>query len=112
MSADQEWTIERVRDQVKQMDPSLTETDSAFESAVILLSALVVGPAVRRVAQFTGYPQRRVSERFARLKAGGVIRGGKMVIEWFDEEGGGIAFWLDVLVAEGQMQRRVSEVTL
>ena len=98
-------TIERVRAEVKRMDPNVDENSSEFRSAVILLSALVVGPRVREVATFTGYKYRDVAERFRRLRASGVVRQGQLSIQWFDEDGGGIAFWLDVLVAEGMMAR-------
>jgi len=98
--------LDYIHREVKRLDPKLGEHTDTFATAVCLLAAaLVVGPNVRRVARFTGYHVPFVKSRFERLRKQGVIRRGKFNVEWDHKTEGGVAFWMDVCVAEGIMDR-------
>lgn len=99
-------TIEDITSAVEGLDPNLDPNLDTFRSALLLLSSAVVGPDEAKVAAFTGLPAAFVAERAERLRASGVWTGeGKIAADWWDEETGGIAFWIDVNVAEGLMER-------
>ena len=97
--------VEEIRKEVKRMDQNLNEEDTSFKAAVVLFSALEVGPSAPKVAEFTGYPLTLCQEFSARLRESGVWKDGKTHCEWFDEKYGEIAFWMDVCVAQGLVER-------
>lgn len=97
-------TLTFIKQEVRRMDKDLTETESAFRTAVIMLAALSVGQNINKLAAFTKLPKEFVRERAAALRANGIWQNGKTNAEWF-EENGGIAFWMDVACAEGLLQR-------
>lgn len=90
---------------IHKMDRNLKPSDSAYQVAMILLVGLYVGPNIRKVTRFTDLPWRFVAEVGRRLRANGVWQGRKIVADWFDKKAGGCAFWLDVNVGLGYMQR-------
>jgi len=99
------WTLDDLKKEVKRLDPKTSdENEPAFKTALILLSALVVGANQKNIAKFTKIPQKFIAERAKRLRANGIWRGSKTNCDWF-EKSGGIAFWCDVLVAEGLIRR-------
>ncbi len=99
------YTFENIKKEVKRMDKNLSPNSDHFKSAVILLSACIVGANKRRVAKFTGYPESFLTPRFELLRKNGVFVGGKVNgNEWSDPESGGVAFWCDVAVAEGLLK--------
>lgn len=74
------------------------------DTGVMLLAALEVGPDEQKVAEFTGIPLDYIRPRAERLRANGVWKNGKTHCEWFAKDGG-VAFVMDVCVAEGLMGR-------
>ena len=97
--------IEKIRKEVKNMDPNLDARTMAFKAAVCLLSGLQVGTNPSAIAEFTGFPLKTVQGFAEHLVKSGVWNDGKTYCNWFDEEHGGIAFWCDVAVAQGYLQR-------
>jgi hypothetical protein len=93
-----------VREAVRKLDPNLKLDDPAFDVAVVLLSGLYVGPNVRKIARFAHLPRPFVAEVGRRLRANGVWRGHKIEAGWF-EKNGAYAFWLDVTVGLGYLER-------
>jgi hypothetical protein len=106
MAKTKEVTIERVRREVQRMDSQLTPEDDAFKAAVVCLSAAATGQTtVTELARFTGYQNGEIAEWVRNLKANGVfLKRGVIAADWFGKDGG-IAFWMDVNVALGLMQR-------
>ena len=110
-------TLEQVRDAVREMDDALDEHDDAFSVAVTMIAAVNQGHHdIRRLTTFTGYERKHVGAWVNRLRAGGVFIGEPndpmfAVADWFDDEAGGIAFWLDVGVAQGFLERTPTETT-
>ena len=98
-------TFKKVCAELRRMDPSLQPDSTSFQTAAIMLSALVVGANARRVAAFTGYGAPFVRMVASRLRDSGIWRNGKTRSDWAHPEHGGIAFWCDVAVAEGFMER-------
>ena len=98
------WTIERIKQEVQSLDPSLKEEDDAFKTATVMLAGLVVGPNINAVAKFTNLPRVFVRLRAAALRANGIWKAGQTHAAWFGKNGG-MAFWMDVNVAEGLMKR-------
>jgi hypothetical protein len=91
---------------VKSMDPKLSETDSAFAAAMVLIAATQVGTKADSIAKRTGLKREVVRAYNRRLREQGIFtKGGKIACDWFDKETGGVSFWCDVSVAEGLMSR-------
>ena len=99
-------TLDELKQTIHELDPELKETDDYFKSALVLLTALYVGPRVVAVSKFTGLPRQFVRERAARLRDSKVWVKGATQGEWRDPDNGGIAFWMDVAVAEGLLARQ------
>ena len=92
-------SIERVRQAVQEMK-LFPEDSTFFRTAVLLIAGLVVGHNPKDLAEFTGYSERFIVKRVARLRQVGIWQNGETCEAWEDEHGGD-AFFLDVLVAEG-----------
>ena|GEM_PF-7054342 len=100
------YTVSDVRKEVRRLDPKLKEDDRAFWAATVMLSALVVGANVRRLARFTGYGPEFIWSVRDNLRRGGIWRrDGRTRCEWGDPKNGGVAFWIDVAVAMGYLER-------
>jgi hypothetical protein len=89
---------------VKKLDPKLEEDSGAFMAAMVLIASTQVGPNVEKIAKRTGLKRAVVREYGKRIRGNGIWQGGKIACDWFDKDGG-IAFWCDVAVAEGLMNR-------
>lgn len=87
------------------LDPALDHDDEGFRVAVVLLVSADVGPDVPAIAEVTGYHLEWLTLIASRLTAAGIWADGKVCVEWFDEDSGGIAFWCDVACAQGFMER-------
>lgn len=99
-------TIKKIKDEVRRLTKDKDEDGEGFRASVILLSSVNVGPNVKKIAKFTGYPRSFVWKIGKNLRDNGVWRGNKVAAgEWF-EKGGGVAFICDSLVAVGMLQRR------
>lgn len=98
--------LRQVIKEVKALDSNLKEEDETFKVAVIVMSSCIVGPNIQRLSKFTKYPRHYIAPLAKRLRKNGVWVKGKIRCEWFEEEAGGIAFWLDVGVAQGLIERR------
>lgn len=98
-------TLEKVKAEVRKMDPNLDSESSSFRAAVVLLAGLVVGANADSIAEFTGYSRAEVRKFGSNLRECGVWRGSKTACGWDDPESGGVAFWMDVCVAEGTLRR-------
>lgn len=96
--------LQKIQKEVARLDPSIKENSATFKTAVMLLSALQVGANEEKVMAFTGFSKSFVTSRARRLRKSGIWDGDKTACEWFGEDGG-IAFWADVCVAEGLLQR-------
>ena len=99
------WTLRRIKNEIRRLDPKLDETNEAYDVAVILLSAIVVGSNIRRIARFSGLTYRAVTEIGRRLRTNGIWRGAKTRCNWADKENGHIEFWCDVCVGQGYMSK-------
>lgn len=84
--------------------------DDAFMASVVLLSSALIGPSIKRLATFTGYPRSLISEFSKNLRASGIWIGNKVCVDW-EGEGSGISFICDSLVAQGMLTRGESEST-
>lgn len=97
-------TIEDVRGEVAQLDRNLHRNSKTYKTAVVLLSALFVGQDDDALADFTRYDRAFVSLITERMKENSLWSDGKFICNWMDEEAGSVAFWCDVLVAEGKVK--------
>jgi hypothetical protein len=92
---------------VKKLDPKLSPKDEAFKWACVLVAAANVGTDPRKLATELGWPLEEARERAAQCRKVGLFKRGKVSHSgWFDEESGGIAFWMDVMTARGLVERR------
>ncbi len=102
------WTLARIGAEVLRMDPKVDPDSDTFQAAVVLLCGVVVGPS--KAAAFSGYPASVTGPIVERLRTSGIWKGRQVHHSgWFDEDAGGMAFWMDVCVAEGLMQRAPAE---
>ena len=102
-------TIQDVKREIIRLDKSMKtagENYHGFRTAVFLLSSLITGPNVKKLAKFTGYTRKEIQERAVNLREQGVWVGSKVnASEWFDSDGGAVSFWCDSLCADGLLQR-------
>lgn len=75
------------------------------KTAAMMLSACYVGSSLAALAEFTNLGAEYIEPRHERLTKAGIFKNGKIYAEWADPENGGIAFTMDVMVAEGLMER-------
>jgi hypothetical protein len=98
-------TIDEIRSTVTEMDASLAPTEDGFKTAVLLLALLEKGDDVDALTAFTRLPREFVDVRVRRLRASAVINeDGTLNVDWWDEQHGGIEFWMHVSVAEGLIE--------
>lgn len=100
-----DMTLEQIKKEVHKLDPKCEVNSHAYKAAVCLLASLQVGPNAKKVAEFTGYHLTTVRDFAGNLRDSGVWKKGKIHCEWFDKKSGSTAFWLDVAVAQGLVQR-------
>lgn len=97
--------MQEIEREVQHLDPNLDADNSSFKTAVLLLAAALMSQDIDALVEFTGYPTEFITERAEKLRKNGVWVDGKTVADWLDPETGGLAFWLDVLVAEGMVEK-------
>lgn len=98
-------TREQLVAQVKRLDKNISAHDKIFNTALFMLAAYYVGHDLGTLEALTGVSREFMAERTGRLRESGIWVGDdKTDCEWF-ARGGGLAFWLDVGVAEGYGQR-------
>ncbi len=76
-----------------------------FDAALIMLAAIHVGQTYKAIEELTGLDRITIKRVRDRLERNKIWRHGKTFCDWFDKEGGGTAFWMDVCVAIGMMER-------
>jgi hypothetical protein len=106
--------LQFVKDTLSELDPSLdgSEQSESYMTALVLVSALVQGPNVRRLAVFTGVPEQfveRIRERMVRAELWDEID--VFSDHWFGEGNmvSMTALWLDILIAQGLVIREWDE---
>lgn len=107
-TTDDTATMEQIKEAVHELDPALTdESDETYRVAVLMLAASQIGTADDlALARFTNEHAEWVAQIGQRLRSSGVwTEDGGTACEWFEPESGGIAFWLDVAVAQGLVER-------
>jgi hypothetical protein len=99
-------TVERIRSEIRNMDPNVEEDSDNFRAALILLSALEVGTTIHALVRFTGLPRVSVTWIVNNIRRNGIFtRKGQIGgAAWFEKDGG-ISFWLDVCSALGLMEK-------
>lgn len=87
------------------LDP-IEEDDDDFAAALVMLAAVRLGNRdLGALSRLTEVPLPLVEEFAGRLRANGVWQSdGKTHAEW-DAEDGVLAFWLDVWVATGRLEK-------
>jgi hypothetical protein len=94
--------LRSMKEDVWKMDATLAEDSYPFQAAMVLLISELVGPYADRIATFLGYIPSLVEVIAARLCQARIWENDEVRSEpWFDPQKGGIAFLLDVMVAEG-----------
>jgi len=102
--------LQAMKEDVWNLDANLAEDSHTFQAAMVLHASEFVGPYADRIATFLGYPPGLVQVIAARLYEARIWEDDQVRSEpWFDPQKGGIAFLLDVLVAQGELIRGWSE---
>jgi hypothetical protein len=97
------WTA-RIRRYNADVEPH----SDRFRAAILLLAALEIGHNVDALARFTRLDRAFVAKCARRLIDNGVWSGGRTVADWTADDEASGAFWNDVAVAEGKLNRRAS----
>lgn len=106
--------LEALKRTVRELDPKVEESSEAFGAALVLLTAAEAELfGVAGLEGATRLPHAMVAKFVRNLKANGVFRPrgkgrGECTLYhggWDDEKAGVTAFWLDVMVAQGLLQR-------
>lgn len=97
-------TREQIEREVLKMDPGLKPDDEAVKAQVIMLASVQIGPNIKKLIKFTGYPPGLVHKFGHNLRKNGVWHGRRVRANWFDE-GGYIDLLLDTNVALGYLER-------
>ena len=85
--------LQSMKEDVWNLDATLTEDSHTFQAAMVLLASELVGPYVDRIARFLGYPPALVQVVAARLYEARIWENDEVCCErWFDPQKGGIAF--------------------
>lgn len=98
--------LEEIKSIVSELDPDLDPGGPEFRTAVIVMAAaVVVGPQVDRLVQFTGYSVMFVADIAQRMRAHGLWSDHEVCADYrLDDDRGKGEFFLHCLVAEGVMQ--------
>ena len=98
-----------VKEALLEIDPDLegNEEDSTYQTALVLMAALRCGPEVDALTRFTQLPREFVQQIHQRMvRADLWTELGVRCDHWFVENAiCVVAFWVDVLVAEGNAIR-------
>jgi len=92
---------EKIRQEVKKLDPMLKEDDETFKIAEVLLSSLIVGPDVKKIGKFLDIKITPIRKWERRLRANKIWVGQEVHCDWFNKKSGSISFWMAVLCAQG-----------
>lgn len=95
-------TLEQIKAELHRLDKNQSEDEETFKASVVLLASLEVGPNVRKLAKFTGYPAQLVAKFSYNLRESKVWRGGRVYANWFEKDGD-VALALDSCIAVGWM---------
>ena len=101
-------TLGEIEQEVQRLDPQIDRDEDSYRIAVLLLSSVVIGTDIEQLVAFTG-----LSEAFVAQTAGYLYESkvwteeGIDVADWFEKDGGGVAFWLTVAVGRGLVKRTV-----
>jgi len=88
------------------IDQSSDDNPDLFRAGVVLVSAISVGTNADRIAKFTGYNRDQVREIGRRLRKNKLWSGHGFYIEpWFHKKTGIVAFILDCMIANGEIER-------
>jgi len=94
-----------IETEVKRLDSKIKKSDETFKIATILLSALRVGADSQAIAKFLKIDKKEIEKYEKNLRKNKVWVGKKTICEWFEKDKGGVAFWCDVLVAQGLLKK-------
>lgn len=98
--------LDNLRVAIRQLDEKVAETDPAFMGASILLASTLLGADEAAIAAALDYEPEFVDQLGSRLRNSGIWTGRDISDDHRDAweaESGGIAFWMDVSVANGNM---------
>lgn len=104
------FVLESLRTDVQTINPAWVEGTYGFQAAMVLLASEMLGPYASRISTFLDYSPSLVQVIGSRLYEAGIWEKDEVRCEsWFDPLKGGMALRLDIMVAEGKLQRRWSE---
>lgn len=106
-------SLDELKATVREVDPTLEEDSELFDAGLVLLAGAFLGTKyVMPISRFSGASPRRVAEFARRLRANGVwTTDGRTACRW-EDEGGDVAFIIDVLIAAGMVEQRGDDDTL
>ena len=100
-------TLKQIKSIIKSLDPPIKETEEGFKCAIVLLSCTEKPHRIKDIVEFTKIERPLVAKYMRNFRANKLFTStGKINHSgWFDEETGGMAFYCDVNVGLGYLQR-------
>jgi hypothetical protein len=102
------------KDLLSDFDPELNEDreDETYKTALVVVCALHCGPDTGRLSELTRLPREFVESIRQRMVRGGIWTEVEFFCNWFQDYDmfSPVAFWLNVLVAKGELCCRWDEV--
>lgn len=72
---------------------------------MVLLAVTEVGAVRKRVYEILPFSEQEIDVVFARCEKNGLFKNKKIYSDWFNKKTGDVQFYLDVLVAQGYIER-------
>lgn len=100
-------TLNKIKNIIKSLDPEIKENDEAYKCALVLLACVEKPHRIKDIVEFTNVEKQLVAKYLRNFRANKLITGTGRINHggWFDEETGGLAFYCDVNVGLGYLQR-------
>jgi hypothetical protein len=98
---------ERLAKILLEIDPKMDQMDDGWQAAMFLLASLSVGCDAQEIADALEFDPAWCGAMAERARSQGIWKDGEVAsyAEWQSEEDGGIAFFMDVNVLSGDINR-------
>ena len=96
---------ERIGEMLRELDPALEPTNRSWGPGCFLIAALDLGPDPDAIAAALDADPAYIADLGRRATEAGIFADGQVKSEAWMEEGGGVAFWCDVSVLNGDLTK-------
>lgn len=100
-------TLNKIKNIIKSLDPKIKESDEGYKCAIVLLACTETPHRIKDIVEFTKIEKPLVEKYMRNFRANKLITSSGKINHsgWFDEETGALAFYCDVNIGLGYLQR-------